>query len=71
MNQDDRMALWGQSCYVGALQKLQKALRSDHAVARDETFAAGYVLALHEVIRPSLTRSHYMLTLPSSLNLSL
>lgn len=49
MNQDDRLALQGQSCYVRALQQLQKALRSDHAVARDETFAAGYVLALHEL----------------------
>ena len=49
MNQDDRLALQGQSCYVRALQQLQKALRSDNAVVRDETFAAGYVLALHEV----------------------
>ena len=51
MNKDDRLALRGQSCYVGALQQLQKALRSDHAVARDDTFAAGYVLALHEVTK--------------------
>ena len=71
MNQDDRLALRGQSCYVGALQKLQKALRSDDAVARDETFAAGYVLALHEVIRTSLMRCLHMLTLPSCSNLSL
>lgn len=49
MNQDDRLALQGQSCYVRALQLLQKALRSDSAVGRDETFAAGYVLALHEL----------------------
>lgn len=49
MNQDDRLAVQGQSCYVRALQQLQKALKSDHAVGRDETFAAGYVLALHEV----------------------
>ena len=49
MNQDDRLALRGQSCYVRALQQLQKALKSDLAVGRDETFAAGYVLALHEV----------------------
>ena len=49
MNKDDRLALQGQSCYIRALQQLQKALRSDHAVGRDETFAAGYVLALHEV----------------------
>lgn len=49
MNQDDRLALQGQSCYVRALHQLQKALRSDHAVGQDETFAAGYVLALHEV----------------------
>ena len=71
MNQDDRLALRGQFCYVGALQKLQKALRSDHAVAQDETFAAGYVLALHEVIRTSLIRCHHMLTLTSCSNLSL
>ena len=51
MNKDDRMALRGQSCYVRALQQLQKALRSDQAVRRDETFAAGYVLALNEVIK--------------------
>lgn len=49
MNQDDRLVLQGQSNYVRALQQLQKALRSDHAVGRDETLAAGYVLALHEV----------------------
>lgn len=49
MNKDDGMALRGQLCYVSALRHLQKALRSDHAVGRDETFAAGYVLALHEV----------------------
>ena len=49
MNQDDRLALQGQSCYVRALQQLQKALRSDHTVGRDETFAAGYLLALYEV----------------------
>ena len=71
MNQDDRLALRGQFCYVGALQKLQKALRSDHAVARDETFAAGYILALHEVIRASLMRYIHTLTCPSFSNLSL
>ena len=49
MNQDDRLALQGQSCYVRALQQLQKALRSENAVKRDETLAAGYILALHEV----------------------
>ena len=49
MNQDDRLTWQGQSYYVRALQQLQKALRSDDAVGRDETFAAGYVLALHEV----------------------
>lgn len=51
MNQDDRLALQGQSCYVRALQQLQKALMSDRAVGRDETFAAGYLLALHEVTK--------------------
>ena len=49
MNQDDSLALQGRSYNVRALQQLQKALKSDDAVGRDETFAAGYVLALHEV----------------------
>ena len=71
MNQDERMARRGQSCYVSALQKLQMALRSDHAVARDETFAAGYVLALHEVIRANLDRYGHVLTSPSFSNVSL
>ena len=49
MNQDHRLVLQGQSSYVHALQQLQKALRSDHVVGLDQTFTAGYVLALHEV----------------------
>ena len=49
MNQDDTLALQGQSYNIRALQQLQKALKSDDAVGRDETLAAGYVLALHEV----------------------
>ena len=51
MNKDDGLALRGQSCYVGALQQLQRALRSDRVVGRDETFAAGYILALYEVTK--------------------
>ena len=49
MNQDDKLTLQGQSYNIRALQQLQKALKSDDAVGRDETFAAGYILALHEV----------------------
>ena len=61
MNQDDSLALQGRSYNVRALQQLQKALKSDDAVGRDETLAAGYVLALHEVCEswPKLAIAKY------------
>lgn len=49
VNRDESLALQGNTYYGRALQSVQQALWRENAVANDDIFVAGYVLAVYEV----------------------